>query len=66
MLGLAAVPAFLQMVGFVFLPESPRWLMQKEKYDKAIVSLQKVSLFFIKYINIKLTMLRNQYFKSAQ
>ena len=42
MLGLAAIPAFIQLVGFIFLPESPRWLMEKQKYDKAISSLQKV------------------------
>jgi len=42
MLGLAAVPAFIQLLGFLFLPESPRWLMQKKKYDKAAASLHKV------------------------
>ena len=47
MLGLAAIPAFIQLVGFLFLPESPRWLMEKKKYDKAVSSLQKVNIILI-------------------
>ncbi|XP_064633459.1 proton myo-inositol cotransporter-like isoform X2 [Lineus longissimus] len=35
MLGLAAVPAFVQFIGFWFMPESPRWLVSKEKHDDA-------------------------------
>lgn len=35
MLGLSVVPAVLQFIGFIFLPESPRWLLQKGRTQDA-------------------------------
>lgn len=35
MLGLAGIPSLVQFVGFLFMPESPRWLVSKGHYDKA-------------------------------
>lgn len=35
MLGLSVLPAVLQFIGFLFLPESPRWLIQRGLTQKA-------------------------------
>lgn len=35
MLGLSVLPAMLQFFGFLFLPESPRWLIQRGLTQKA-------------------------------
>ena len=42
MLGVAAIPSLIRIIAFVFLPESPRWLISKGKYSKAKVVLRKV------------------------
>ena len=42
MFGVSAVPAVIQLVGFLFLPESPRFLVSKGKIDEARRELQKL------------------------
>ncbi|XP_068580076.1 proton myo-inositol cotransporter-like [Cebidichthys violaceus] len=42
MLGLSVVPAVLQFVGFLFLPESPRWLLLKGRSQEARQALSRI------------------------
>ena len=42
MFGLAAIPPFLQFIGFMFMPESPRWLCDKKQHYKARDVLQRI------------------------
>lgn len=42
MLGLSVAPALLQFFGFLFLPESPRWLLQKNRPQEALEVLKRI------------------------
>ncbi|RAK71877.1 sugar porter family MFS transporter [Aspergillus fijiensis CBS 313.89] len=41
-LAFQAVPALLLAIGMFFMPESPRYLIEKEKYDEALRILKKL------------------------
>jgi MFS family permease len=42
MLGFAGIPSILQFVAFIFMPESPRWLLMKGKDEKAFLVLNQI------------------------
>merc|ERR1719499_2381537 len=43
MLGLSAVPAVIQFLGMMFMPESPHYLVIKDKKPRAIMVLEKIN-----------------------
>ena len=43
MLGSGVIPAFLFLILLFFVPESPRWLVKRKKYDEAFDTLEKVN-----------------------
>lgn len=42
MLGLSGIPSFIQFMGFIFMPESPRWLIVSSQEEKARRVLQSI------------------------
>jgi SP family myo-inositol transporter-like MFS transporter 13 len=42
MLGLAGLPSVIQFFGFIGLPESPRWLVEKGRIEDARKALQTI------------------------
>ena len=42
MLGIAGVPSVVQFIGFLWLPESPRWLVEKGREDEARKALKQI------------------------
>jgi sugar porter (SP) family MFS transporter len=43
MVGVMAVPSFLLFVFLFFVPESPRWLVEKQKNERALVTLTRIN-----------------------
>jgi len=42
MFGLAAVPSVIQFFGFLFMPDTPRWLITRGHLDKARAVLHRI------------------------
>ena len=57
MLGLAGIPSLIQFLGFMFMPESPRWLVGKDREFEA----RNASFASIRYDNDVITYLLSNY-----
>ena len=58
MLGLAGIPSVIQFIGFMFMPESPRWLVGKDREFEA----RNASFASIRYDNDVITYSLSNYF----
>ena len=58
MLGLAGIPSLIQLLGFMFMPESPRWLVGKDREFEA----RNASFASIRYDNDVITYSLSNYF----
>ncbi|KAL4226735.1 hypothetical protein ACF0H5_014715 [Mactra antiquata] len=64
MLGLSGIPSFIQFMGFIFMPESPRWLIvsrQEEKARRVLQSIRGQLDIDDEYENIKVNYLETQH-----
>jgi sugar porter (SP) family MFS transporter len=43
MVAVMAVPSFLLLIGLLFVPESPRWLVQKQRAGRALATLARIN-----------------------
>jgi sugar porter (SP) family MFS transporter len=43
MLGIMTVPSFLLLASLLFAPESPRWLIQKQRHEPALKVLKRIN-----------------------
>ena len=46
MLSIAGIPSVIQFIGFMWLPESPRWLVEKDREQEAKKSLEQLRKTF--------------------
>lgn len=43
MLGLGGIPSVIQLIAFLFMPETPRWLIQHGRFTEARLTLQHIN-----------------------
>lgn len=55
------MPALILAIGILFLPESPRWLMEKDKQEEALTTLRRLHYngHNDDFINLEFTEIQN-------